>query len=134
MSWNEPTKEDTTLYNVVVNHEEQHSIWPTHKETPAGWRNAGKSGNKAECLAYVKEVWTDLRPLSVRQKMDEFARNPAPEPPPAPVTATTSLVDRLSEGEHRVEAGFGSDRSLQFTKEAIDRGYVHITFTGTNGG
>jgi len=54
---------------VVVNHEEQYSIWPAHRENALGWRDAGKSGSKEECLAYVKEVWTDMRPLSLRQKM-----------------------------------------------------------------
>lgn len=67
--------EDTTIYNVVVNDEEQYSIWPADRENALGWRNAGKSGPKAECLAYIKEVWTDMRPLSLRKKMEEAARN-----------------------------------------------------------
>lgn len=66
--------EDRTVYKVVVNHEEQYSIWPADRENPPGWRDAGKSGLKAECLAYVKEVWTDMRPLSLRQRMDEAVR------------------------------------------------------------
>ena len=66
--------EDNTIYKVVVNHEEQYSIWPADRENPPGWRDAGKSGLKAECLAYVKEVWTDMRPLSLRQRMDEAVR------------------------------------------------------------
>jgi MbtH protein len=60
--------EDTTVYCVVVNHEEQYSIWPAGKELPAGWREAGKQGPKADCLAYIKEVWTDMRPLSLRNR------------------------------------------------------------------
>src|SRR5918912_1492837 len=64
-------KEDTTIYKVVVNHEEQYSIWPAHRENALGWRDAGKSGTKEECLAYIKEVWTDMRPLSLRKKMEE---------------------------------------------------------------
>jgi MbtH protein len=63
--------EDTTIYKVVVNHEEQYSIWPDYKALPLGWREAGKSGLKAECLAYIKEVWTDMRPLSLRKKMEQ---------------------------------------------------------------
>jgi MbtH protein len=63
--------EEHTIYKVVVNHEEQYSIWPSGRENPAGWRDAGKSGPKAECLAYIKEVWTDMRPLSLRQRMDK---------------------------------------------------------------
>lgn len=64
-------KEDNTMYKVVLNHEEQYSIWPVDKGNPLGWKDAGKSGTKAECLAYIKEVWTDMRPLSLRKKMEE---------------------------------------------------------------
>ena len=64
------TPEDTTIYAVVVNHEEQYSIWPAHREIPAGWSAVGKSGSKNECLDYIEEVWTDMRPLSLRKKME----------------------------------------------------------------
>ena len=66
--------EDQTIYKVVVNHEEQYSIWPEDRETPLGWNDAGYSGTKDECLAYIKEVWTDMRPLSLRKKMEENER------------------------------------------------------------
>jgi MbtH protein len=62
-------KEDNTIYKVVMNHEEQYSIWPADRENALGWTDVGPSGSKAECLAYIKEVWTDMRPLSLRQKM-----------------------------------------------------------------
>jgi MbtH protein len=61
--------EDTTLYRVVVNHEEQYSIWPVQRDLPAGWRDAGKEGRKDECLAFINEHWTDMRPLSLRKQM-----------------------------------------------------------------
>jgi MbtH protein len=64
-------KEDKTEYKVVLNHEEQYSIWPSHKENAPGWSDAGKQGSKEECLAWIKEVWTDMRPLSLRQKMEQ---------------------------------------------------------------
>lgn len=67
-------KEDTTVYRVVVNHEEQYSIWPVHRDNPLGWRDVGKTGSKAECLTYIGEVWTDMRPLSLRKKMEESSR------------------------------------------------------------
>ena len=67
-------REDNTIYKVVVNHDEQYSIWPADREPPNGWREMGRSGSKADCLAYVKEVWTDMRPLSLRKKMEEAAR------------------------------------------------------------
>ena len=71
MNWDE--REDTTTYKVVVNHEEQYSIWPVDRANPAGWNDAGKSGPKADCLEYIKEVWTDMRPLSLRRKMEAAA-------------------------------------------------------------
>ncbi|HEX8145169.1 MAG TPA: MbtH family protein [Pyrinomonadaceae bacterium] len=64
-------REDTTIYKVVVNHEEQYSIWPADRENALGWNDAGKTGTKQECLDYIKEVWTDMRPLSLRKKMEE---------------------------------------------------------------
>lgn len=63
--------EDKTIYRVVVNHEEQYSIWPADRSNPPGWEEVGTSGTKAECLAYVEEVWTDMRPLSLRRRMGE---------------------------------------------------------------
>lgn len=67
--------EDLTIYKVVVNHEEQYSIWPVGRANPLGWNDAGKEGTKSECLAYIEEVWTDMRPLSLRKKMDEMAQD-----------------------------------------------------------
>ncbi len=64
-------QEDTTIYKVVVNHEEQYSIWPAERENPPGWKDAGKQGMKVECLAHIEEVWTDMRPLSLRQRQQE---------------------------------------------------------------
>lgn len=67
--------EDTTIYRVVINDEEQYSIWPADRENALGWRDVGKTGSRAECLAYIKEVWTDMRPLSLRKKMEAAAGN-----------------------------------------------------------
>ena len=67
---------DDVVYKVVINHEEQYSIWPDHKPNPLGWRDVGKSGVKAECLAYIDEVWTDMRPLSLRKQMDAMSVPP----------------------------------------------------------
>ncbi|PHN27904.1 MbtH family protein [Pseudomonas sp. ICMP 561] len=61
---------EDALYKVLINQQEQYSLWPDYKAVPAGWREAGKQGSKADCLAYVEQVWTDMRPLSLRQKMD----------------------------------------------------------------
>ena len=63
--------DEEALYEVVANHEEQFSIWSVDRELPAGWRTLGKRGTKKECLAYIDEVWTDMRPLSLRERMAE---------------------------------------------------------------
>ncbi|MET0343714.1 MAG: MbtH family NRPS accessory protein [Polyangiales bacterium] len=70
MSWDD----EDTVFQVVMNHEEQYSIWPTYKDVPNGWSAVGPSGKKAECLEYIDRVWTDMRPLSLRRHMDEAAR------------------------------------------------------------
>lgn len=69
MAWDQ--EEDTTIYQVVVNHEEQYSLWPAYKDIPGGWQAVGPKGLKQECLDYIKEVWTDMRPLSLRQHMQQ---------------------------------------------------------------
>ena len=63
--------EDQTIYKVIINHDEQYSIWPADRENPLGWNDVGKTGTRAEVLDYIKEVWTDMRPLSLRKKMEE---------------------------------------------------------------
>jgi MbtH protein len=67
---NQGEEEDQTIYTVVMNHEEQYSIWPADRELPLGWKAVGKIGFKSECLDYIKEVWVDMRPLSLRKQMD----------------------------------------------------------------
>jgi len=61
--------DDDRRYLVVRNHEEQYSLWPQDHPLPSGWEAVGKEGVKAECLAYISEVWTDLRPKSLRERM-----------------------------------------------------------------
>jgi MbtH protein len=63
-------KPDDLTYVVVVNHEEQYSIWPEGREIPLGWKATGQKGKKQECLAHIETVWTDMRPLSLRLKME----------------------------------------------------------------
>jgi MbtH protein len=71
VSTDEP--DDNITYRVVVNHEEQYSIWPASRENPPGWRDEGMVGSKAVCLQRIKEIWTDMRPLSLRRRMMENA-------------------------------------------------------------
>jgi len=65
--------DDSRIYKVVLNHEEQYSIWPADRENALGWNDAGKEGTKSECLEYIDEVWTDMRPLSLRKHMEKVA-------------------------------------------------------------
>jgi MbtH protein len=76
---------DDTIYSVVVNHEEQYSIWPAHRATPPGWKGVGKTGSKLECLAYISETWIDMRPLSLRRRM---AASPPTDPPTRPTSVS----------------------------------------------
>ena len=62
---------DSRTFKVVINLEEQYSIWPVDQENPLGWRDVGRSGTRQECLDYIKQVWVDLRPLSVRRRMSQ---------------------------------------------------------------
>ena len=68
---NEHSNDD--LYEVVVNHEQQYSIWPNDREIPSGWHKVGQSGGKQKCLEYIASVWEDMRPLSLRRKMKKEA-------------------------------------------------------------
>jgi MbtH protein len=130
MTWKDRETEDTTTYKVIVNHEEQYAIWPEFKEIPAGWRYGDKAGAKADCLAHIKEVWTDMRPLSLRQKMARRATSPSPiteiEPP--------NLVDRLCEGRHAVQIELRPEKTLKLFRESLARDHVAVKFTATNGG
>ena len=62
--------DETAIFSVVVNHEEQYSIWPQDRELPLGWKKVGFAGTKRECLDHIEEVWTDMRPLSLRKQME----------------------------------------------------------------
>ncbi|GAA3414347.1 MbtH family protein [Streptosporangium vulgare] len=66
---------ETAEYTVVLNHEEQYSIWWADRDIPEGWRSTGHSGTREECLAHIEEVWTDMRPLSLRRWMDDGERS-----------------------------------------------------------
>ena len=75
---NDDDEEGMITYKVLVNHEEQYSIWPADRENAPGWRDAGKTGSKEECLAYIKEVWTDMRPLSLRKQGESSVQKIGP--------------------------------------------------------
>ncbi len=71
MTNDDEEEDDGRVYCVVLNHEEQYSIWPAERELPAGWREEGVRGTRTECLDHIEKVWTDMRPLSVRKQMGD---------------------------------------------------------------
>jgi MbtH protein len=71
------TDEDVRTYRVVVNHEEQYSIWLADRELPRGWSDEGMKGLKSDCLAHIDRVWTDMRPLSLRRRMEAASASAA---------------------------------------------------------
>jgi uncharacterized protein YbdZ (MbtH family) len=133
--------EDKTIYKVVVNEEEQYSIWPKDRDNALGWRDEGVFGPKQVCLDHIGKVWTDMRPLSLRRHMEEHARKMAEQPPlvepqhsaePAQPHGLPPIVAKLSQGDHPVTLTRYKD--LTELKQAIDRGTVLVKFTGTQGG
>ena len=68
-----PFEDDTAEYLVLINEEAQYSLWPQFKEIPAGWTATGPRGNRQECLAWIDENWTDMRPRSLVRQMEEDA-------------------------------------------------------------
>lgn len=134
---NKVVQEDQIVYIVVVNHEEQYSIWPADRDLPLGWEQEGKTGPKDECLAYIEEVWVDMRPLSLRQQMEKTGHQPPVDTQANTAVAVNpgrdSLVERLAKGNHLLIAS-RVDNSIERFKESIDRGYVLIKFTETQGG
>ncbi len=137
-------EDDKTIYDVVVNHEQQYSIWPKHRDIPLGWQAVGKGGLKSECLEHIREVWTDMRPLSLRKQMAELeARRPElvreearrlEEASKTPADPRDDVVEFLSNGEHPVEAWLQPKRSAEQLHEALRCGFVHVKFTDTRGG
>lgn len=130
--------EESTDYKVVVNAEEQYSIWPEDRANALGWSDAGKSGPKEECLAYIREVWTDMRPLSLRKRMEEAAHLDAGQLKAASagesVPAEDDLLKRLSHPQQAVEVSLRPEKSVEALHKRIQQGHVYIRFTGTQGG
>lgn len=123
-----------TPYNVVVNHEEQYSVWPADREIPSGWKSVGASGSREECLKRIEEIWTDMRPLSLRKAMEESRPAGAGHAAEADPEEHESLVMRLSKGSHPVRAVLAKQGGFDAFKQAVQTGYVHVEFTDTRGG
>jgi uncharacterized protein YbdZ (MbtH family) len=119
-------------YHVVANGEDQYSIWPECRELPLGWRAVGKTGGKSECLAHIEQVWTDMRPRSLRGQMERAAVEPPPAPPP--VEARESLLDKLGKGRHPVVVAGPAGQDAGRFREAVGSGHLRVRFTETAGG
>jgi uncharacterized protein YbdZ (MbtH family) len=118
------------LYQVVRNDEEQYSIWRTGSAPPEGWHAVGFEGDRDACLAHIEEVWTDLRPLSLRQALAE----PRTKPPVPPGPTGPTLVSRLCASEQPVKVVLRPEPSLERLRSALSREYVQLLFSSTDGG
>lgn len=127
--------EPQILYRVVVNEEEQYSIWPADRPLPLGWSDTGNEGSKSECLDHIGTVWTDMRPLSLRKYLAALDQESAA--PRLPVNQDQCVVDdlvtRLSTGDHPVELSI-RDPSPQTFRSAIEQDRIRVRFIGTMGG
>jgi uncharacterized protein YbdZ (MbtH family) len=128
-------KDELKTHRVVINSEEQYSIWPLDRELPHGWSEVGRTGPVSDCLAYIAEVWTDMRPLSLRRHMEAAAATDAPFAPDEPQHGSVPqhLVDRLAT-DQAVEFATSIADPARALKESIDRGFVLIRFPRTAGG
>lgn len=134
--------DDVETYMVVLNHEEQYSIWPQSEKLPRGWRSNGKVGSREECLEHIGAVWTDMRPLSLRKWMAQLP-TPASEPEAARASEAfanhensqaVDLVARLSSCEQPVEVVLEGDSVSAGFKKQLALGVVKLKFTDTRGG
>lgn len=127
---------DNLIYSIVVNSEEQYSIWPNFKSLPKGWSKTGFEGPKESCLSHIQEIWKDMRPLSLRKKMEERKQewdNQKKEILAAPSKPQMSeTVAFLSTGFHPLTTR-PSINTVEELNDSIQKGIVHLTFTDTRG-
>src|SRR4051812_4263372 len=123
-------------YRVVVNDEEQYSIWPEGKDLPLGWQAEGMAGSKEECLAHIEKVWTDMRPKSLRDRLAAGLPD-AIDDPVLDGEPDDALVQRLATGSHPVVVAGVGDRggaeAIERFRHRMERGHVNVLFTGTRG-
>jgi uncharacterized protein YbdZ (MbtH family) len=132
-------EDDRTTYLVVVNHEGQYSLWPSHRGLPPGWESTSRSGSLGDCLGSIESVWTDMRPLSLRRPVEGGGRTAAAGRPDVPPESpgpedVPSLVERLSSGRHPVELVSRPGSTAAALKEGLGRGHVQVRFPRTRGG
>lgn len=123
--------EPSDIHYVVVNDELQYSIWPT-PTPPAGWTIVGPAGTRDACLDRIEQLWTDMRPLSLREFMAAQADGGSIAQTEAPLEDGPDLVSRLGV-EQELELELFGAPSLELLRERIEHGVVHIRFPGTRG-
>ena len=111
---------------VVINHEEQYSLWAVDQELPRGWRAAGVSGTKVECLRYIDTVWTDMRPMSLRTAIEPESKESA-----SPSDHEASAVEELSRPGQKVEATSLLLGTPAARLTSLDLEIVHLKFIET---
>jgi uncharacterized protein YbdZ (MbtH family) len=116
--------EDDRAYAVVVNDEEQYSIWPSERDLPIGWAAAGFIGPKSECLAHIEEVWIDMRPRGARIGAREVAM--ASSAVGADFGGT--LPERLAGRRYDVTIALGGDRTKEALLRRMQTGWLHVAF------
>lgn len=132
--------QNDTIYSVVINAEEQYSIWPTFKKcVPPGWKEVGIKGSESLCLNQIEKLWTDMRPLSLRKKVQERQKNWEKQkeslinaPPQKPKSFQSQTVAFLTKGQHPINCQ-NLYKSCEALKESIKNGHIHLTFTDTKG-
>lgn len=131
--------QEDTQYTVVINGEEQYSIWPSYKKIPLGWREAGYSGDKNHCLEFIKEAWKDMRPLTLRKKMEERQqlweekKNAILQFPGIDdLHPQSETVKYLTNGTHPISCK-GIYQTQQNLNKALSEQHLHIVFTDTKG-
>jgi|HubBroStandDraft_6_1064221.scaffolds.fasta_scaffold34703_1 uncharacterized protein YbdZ (MbtH family) len=131
-------------YAVVVNPEEQYSIWPCSLTIPRGWKSIGMTGPKDECLKHIEETWQDMRPLSLRRPMNVRATEGGRQSPAISELKCTDisedsragrpgLVEKLLSGRHPVAAAFSREDMIEIGNARPGRVFVRLRFTQTCG-
>lgn len=119
-------------YSVVVNDEMQYSIWPEMKPLPGGWKKEGFQGAKESCLEHINKVWTDMRPLSLRKKLEDMALNPSSYLKETKIPQD-DLVDRLCQKQQPVKLD-PQVRDIADILKCIDQSFIYIEFSQIEGG
>lgn len=126
-----------TNYKVVGNDEEQYSIWPARQIIPTGWHDTGAEGSKDDCLVYIREMWTEMVPLSLRQKMDVASCRLLEAKVETAIREVAFLfqppspLERFSRTDLPVEVMPGAEKTIQALLARIHEGYMEVRFVGT---